>query len=62
MERLRDGHIKLGAARYEHYAGQSKRNNESDENRYCEPSHAFECTRKKIGAFINVSRVKYDSI
>jgi hypothetical protein len=57
MERLRDGQVKLGAARYEDYAG-SKTYSESDETWYCEPQHAFECTRDKIGALIGMPRVQ----
>jgi hypothetical protein len=35
-----------------------KTNSESDENWYCEPPHAFEYTRDKIGTLMCVSRVQ----
>jgi hypothetical protein len=57
MERLRDGQVKLGGARHEHYA-RSQTNCESDENWYYEPPHAFECTREKIGALMGIPRVQ----
>jgi hypothetical protein len=44
MERLRDGQVKLGAARYEQYAGSQKRIVNQMRTGTVSRTHAFECT------------------
>jgi cytochrome b len=57
MERLRDGQVKLGAARYEQYAG-SQRRIVNQIRAGTVSRHTLLNAREKIGALMGVSHVQ----